>query len=225
MIDVIIPAYMPDARYLPLLQRALKSLEKQTYKNFSVKVVLNGCYTSQKNITDSLKYTGDIDFFEIKERIYGGAAKNLIIKNSKKKYIASLDADDQFYPLKLEKQIKFLEENTDVDILGTLYNILYKDEILPAPYGHGQFEKNESIKSIIEKVNIMCHGSIVFRSSMFKKYNLYYDENYKDNTIWPAYGKLMWGDWDYWIRLSKTDAVFHNLQERLYLWTDGTSVG
>ena len=31
-VDVIIPAYLPNERYISLLQRALKSLEQQTFK-------------------------------------------------------------------------------------------------------------------------------------------------------------------------------------------------
>lgn len=224
MIDVIIPAYIPNKNYIFFLNRALKSLEEQTFENFTVKVVFNGLFEDEKNIINKIKYNKNIDFFNLREKKSAASARNYAIKKCNSKYIAQLDVDDQYINTKLEKQLYFMENNLQVDALGTLYYILNKENISNAPYAEHQFETNDQIKSIIKYINVMCCGSMFFKSDIFNKHNLWYDEAYRPGDIWPNYKKKMWEDWDLWIRMIGSGLIFHTLPERLYVWSAGTSV-
>lgn len=228
MIDVIIPAYIATPMHLSLLQKALKSLEKQTFKDFSVHVVINGLYTSLEEVISQIEYAGKIKITDLKEKKSAAIALNYGINNSDKPFIAMLMTDDEYYPEKLEKQILFFEENPECDLLATAAiacdhtngkQIVHLDVC-----GGTSWKTTEQIASVIENINIIAGGTVMFRSSFFEKYNIYYEEKYKPGTLWPNYGRLMWEDWDMWIRSAKAGAKIMCLPERLYFINMGTSV-
>ncbi len=82
-------------------------------------------------------------------------------------FIAVQDSDDYSHALRLERQVKFLQENPDIELVGTNYYafpsempnkrelstwIKYGDEIKKV-YGNGG--------------HCVCHGTIVFRGRLF----------------------------------------------------------
>ncbi|QRG66326.1 glycosyltransferase family 2 protein [Brevibacillus choshinensis] len=82
-------------------------------------------------------------------------------------FIAVQDSDDYSHALRLERQIKFLQQNPDIELVGTNYYafpsemptkrelstwIKYGDEIKKV-YGNGG--------------HCVCHGTIVFRGRLF----------------------------------------------------------
>ena len=129
MISVIVPAHIPTPQHHNLLLRALSSLEKQTFKNFEVICVFNGCYDDSHKIESSITSSFELDvrFIDMGSKASGAIARNLGIKNSKFDIIVQLDADDQYHPQKLEKQIDFFSKNQDCDFVGTLAADIMQD--------------------------------------------------------------------------------------------------
>ena len=120
MISVIIPAHIPTPKHHNLLIRALKSLESQTFKDFEVICVLNGCYIDTTTIINTIDTTLKINFVTLGGKASGAIARNFGIKNAKYNLIAQLDVDDYYHPTKLEKQIAFLNQNTQfVELFNT----------------------------------------------------------------------------------------------------------
>ena len=222
-VDVIIPAYLPNERYISLLQRALKSLEQQTFKDFNTIVVMNGCIKSGYEIAKSLSFENEIQIVEIAKKTSGAIARNVGISLSSAEFIAQLDADDQYHPQKFQKQLDFFEKK-DVDFLGTLaFDFHSEDDIRESCFGPGQFENHEQIFAGLVHQNVMCHSSVMCKSESIKKLGGY-NETYKPGTVWPNYGAQMWEDWDLWIRACRSGMILHNLPERLYYWSTNTSV-
>ena len=224
MVDVIIPAYLPNEKYLYILNRALKSLENQTFKHFEVHLVLNGLYDLKENILPNIKYNGNMTIHDMNGKASGAKARNYGIKNTKRRYIAYIDVDDQYLPEKLEKQVEFLETESYIDVLGTRTYYLINERLYNPKFAENEHESHEQIYAIIEQDNVMFHGSLMFRREIFEKYNFYYNEDEKPDTIWKSYGRKMWEDWDLWLRMIKGGIKFHNLRDPLYIWTIGTSV-
>lgn len=224
MLDIIIPAYLPTERHLYFLNRALLSLENQTYKNFNTIIVFNGLYAEENSVLKNLKYSKNINFYFMSGKQSAAKARNFAVKQSSAIYIAQLDADDQFHKNKLEKQISFFENNNNIDFLGTLAYDYYSESLIKdSCFAPHQYETSEQIKSIIEKENVMCNGSVMFKKDSFLKLNGYIEE-YKPGEYWPSYNKLMWEDWDLYIRACKSNMQLHNLPERLYYWSTNTGV-
>jgi glycosyltransferase involved in cell wall biosynthesis len=224
MISVIIPAHIPTQKHHSFLLRSLRSLENQTYKKFEVICVLNGCYVDYKEIIDTIKTSLDIKFITLEGKTSGAIARNTGIRESKYDFIAQLDADDQYHSEKLEKQIHFFNDNPEYDYVGTLATDYYPDGTnKDSCYFPGQYQTHESISNVIFHENVMCHGSIMFRKNSFNKM-AGYNENNKPGTFWASEGRVMWEDWDLWIRSIKHGMKFYNMPERLYYWSVGTGV-
>ena len=224
MIDVIIPAYLPSKNHHKMLLRAFSSLEQQTFKDFEVIVVLNGCYTDYDTIIKSVKTGLNIKWLTINGKASGAIARNKGIYASKKTYIAQLDADDQYHPRKLEQQIKFLKSNSNYSFVGTLaQDFKSKTNIKNSCFSENQHRNHVDIARALANSNIMCHGSIMFKREAFIDLSGY-NEDHKPGSIWPNYKKRMWEDWDLWKRAIKKGYKFYNIPERLYYWSTDTGV-
>ena len=224
MIDVIVPAYLPTLQHHEMLHRAIRSLEEQQYKAFSVIIVLNGCYTEYSKIIDSVESNLNISWQIIEGKASGAIARNKGIFSSKKPYIAQLDADDQYHPKKLKNQIDFFNLNPKYSFVGTLANDFMSDtNIKNSCFGEDQHRTHYDIARALAKSNIMCHGSIMFKREAFVSLGGY-NEKYKPGEYWPEYNGKMWEDWDLWKRAIQSVYKFYNIPERLYYWSTDTGV-
>jgi glycosyltransferase EpsE len=225
MISVIVPAYIPTELHRKLFRRAIASLEAQTFKKFEVICVLNGSCVSKDEIINDIKNCKlQVNFYDFEKKSSGAIARNYGIQMSKNSLIAQIDVDDQYAPTKLEKQYNFFQTHPEYDFVGTLASDFYFNEtITDSCFSPGQYQEHEQIAKAIKHENIMCHGSIMFKKSSFIKLGGYNEIN-KPGTIWPEYGVRMWEDWDLWQRAVNQGMKFHNIPERLYYWSVGTSV-
>lgn len=195
-----------------LLIRAIDSLEKQTYKDFDVLIVLDECWENTKKLVEDKKYKLNIDYL-IKEKKEGlSFAKNLGLQKIKTKWVGFLDADDLYTLEKLEKQMSFINEN-EVDFLGTLaWNIqgLNESNITNSCFNEGDFVTHEDIEKTIFNQNVMTHGSMIVRKECF-------------DFLGGYQNKKGWEDWDLWQRAISHGYKFYQLQDRLYIYRLGTS--
>lgn len=111
LVSVIIPTYNRSK----LLNRALGSVFKQTYKNFEVIVADDG---STDQTVHNLELHPHLTLIH-KENQGVSKARNTGLEHAKGELIAFLDSDDEWKPKKLEKQVKFFEENPEAVICQT----------------------------------------------------------------------------------------------------------
>ena len=113
--SIIIPAY----NAAKFIERALDSVRKQSYGNYEVLVINDGSVDDTEQIIGQYKdkYPKfSINFFSQENKGAGGA-RNKGIYNANGDYIAFLDADDCWYPEKLEKVNNFLIVHPEIDVL------------------------------------------------------------------------------------------------------------
>ncbi|MBW4421858.1 MAG: glycosyltransferase family 2 protein [Myxacorys californica WJT36-NPBG1] len=105
LVSVIIPAYNAEV----FIAQTLDSVLAQTYQTFEIIVVDDGSRDRTAEIVRS--YAERDDRIQLVQQANAGvaAARNLAIQHSHGKYIAPIDADDIWYPRKLEKQVQCLE--------------------------------------------------------------------------------------------------------------------
>ena len=109
LVSVIIPTKDRPVR----VARAIQSVLNQTYVNLEVIVVDDGSKELLK------PHYGDSRLKIIRnERPIGGAgARNTGMRVASGAYISLLDDDDYYFPEKIEKQLRFLHQNPDVDMV------------------------------------------------------------------------------------------------------------
>ncbi len=114
-VSVVIPAYN-SAKYLP---RAIDSVFKQTLLVDEIIVVDDG---STDNTAEVAASFGDKIRYIYQENAGASAARNVGINVAKSKWIAFLDADDEWLPEKQQLQIDLAKRNTSFGwITGNYY--------------------------------------------------------------------------------------------------------
>lgn len=118
MVSIIVPVY----RAAPYIAETIEMVTKQTYQNWELLLIDDHSPDNSAEIIQSiiekrsgrtLSHSGDTERIHLirKEKNKGAAmARNTGIERAKGRYIAFLDADDIWFPEKLEKELSFMEE-------------------------------------------------------------------------------------------------------------------
>lgn len=106
LVSVIVPAYNAQS----FIASALDSVCRQTYRNIEVLVVDDGSEDGTAEIVRAVATRDDRIRLFLQEHKGVAAARNRAIRESRGDYIAPLDADDIWYPLKLERQVRALRD-------------------------------------------------------------------------------------------------------------------
>jgi len=171
MISIVMPVYNTKPEWL---EQSIISCLNQTFQNFELIIIDNG--STEKATINTLKRFKNIDKIRIhlcpkKQKTREVArAINAGIKLTKYKYIARMDSDDWMYPARLEKQLNFLENNLDVEVLGTQFKIIQTGHISAHP------EIIDLNMSSSIKHWFINHPAVMFRNTVFSKVGLYQEE-------------------------------------------------
>ena len=125
-VSVIIPAYN-CARYLP---RAIDSVLAQTYRDYEILLVDDGSTDDTRDVV--MQYGDKVTYLHQQNRGVS-AARNHAISRASGELLAYLDADDMWYPAKLEKQVAFLASNPECGMVHSEMSVVNdQDEVLNA---------------------------------------------------------------------------------------------
>lgn len=109
-ISVIIPTYNRAS----MINEAVESVLSQKYKDIELIVVDDG---SSDNTAEMLRPYLDRVIYIKQENQGNAAARNTGLKEAKGELIAFNDSDDLWVEDKLEKEVRYLEEHPDVDMV------------------------------------------------------------------------------------------------------------
>ena len=139
-------------------------------------------------------------------------ALNQSIKITKTMYYARMDADDIAISDRFEIQVKYLEENLDIDILGSWayeFDENYHDKSLYVNETPNNYEK---IKEYVHYRNPLIHPSIIFRMSVFNKLGYYNEKMITDQDL-ELWGRAL--SYDIGITNIQKPLIFLRIQNRL----------
>lgn len=131
-VSILIPCYNAEQ----WIKQAIESALNQTYSHKEIIVVDDG---STDNSLEIIKSFGDSIIWETGENRGGNIARNRLLELSSSEWLQYLDADDYLLPDKIAKQVQFLAENPDTDIIYSPSILEHhaqqeiKKEILPIP--------------------------------------------------------------------------------------------
>lgn len=188
-IAVVLPVYKNDkVNYLSL---AVESILYQSYRNIHLYIGVDG--PVDDDLKDSL---GVIDRQERVSIVWFPENRGLacvlddlleICFNEGYEYIARMDADDISTIDRFEKQMAYLKQHTNIDVVGGSI-----DEIDENGNRRGKVvvypECPEECKAFFSKRNPHAHPAVLFRKSFFdklngKKYRPEYRQN-QDTMLW-----------------------------------------
>jgi glycosyltransferase involved in cell wall biosynthesis len=108
LVSIIMPSYKCGQ----FISESIRSIQAQTYQNWEL-IVVDDC--SEDNTIDTVlafkKSDDRISLYQNPVNSGAAVSRNIALRNAKGRWVAFLDSDDLWEPTKLEKQIKFMEDN------------------------------------------------------------------------------------------------------------------
>ncbi|MEN6566124.1 MAG: glycosyltransferase family A protein [Veillonellales bacterium] len=188
LVSVVLTTY----NRVKLLGETVQSILAQTFTNFELIIVDNmsedGTREYVLGINDSrIRYMGNLNNGVI------AVNRNVGIKSSRGKYIAFCDDDDLWMPDKLQHQVVFMEENSDLGLCFG-YAIAFGDTKFSGRMLNAKNECNNiaNFKTLVQGNKIACF-TVMLRKDCLIDVGIF-DEN-------PDFRAIE--DFDLWLRIAK----------------------
>lgn len=168
LVSVVIPAYNAEKT----IERAVMSLEQQTYKNIEIIIINDGSKDETDNICLRLaERDSRIQYYPIEN---GGVsnARNTGISHCNGDYIAFIDSDDKMEPTMIEKMVSFIDDTVDLVCCG--YKVTgADDEVLfeqaPLPMNKSKSEAYSAVENLQSYKCMNTLWNKLFKSSVIKE--------------------------------------------------------
>lgn len=155
LVSVMIPVYNNGAT----IAMALNSVLNQTFSNWECIIVNDGSTDNTKSLIESYS-DSRFKIVNLEKNSGRPFARQKALEIASGKYLAFLDADDFYHPLKLEEQVNILEQNEDVEVVScgdASYNVDF-ELITYRGVGNG----------VVEKFNIGKRLKCAMRTAMIR---------------------------------------------------------
>ena len=209
--SVVIPAY----NCASFIERALESVRNQTFKDYEIVVVNDGSTDSTPEIIQIyIDSHPEIQVILINQSNKGiGGARNTGIKNANGKYVAFLDADDLWYPEKLEKVAEIFKRNPDVVLVCHDEYMREEGGITRKSLRYGPCMEPMYEWMLFSGNCISTSATAVKREALLNAG--LFSENLEFNGV---------EDYELWLRLAKNNCKFYFLHETLgeYIRVEGS---
>jgi glycosyltransferase involved in cell wall biosynthesis len=195
-ISIILPTFGRSAE----LSRALESITKQTYTNYEVLIVDDNGIDTKKQRSNLFLYNEyknripELHYIPLARNSGGSVARNMGLSKATGKYVTFLDDDDEFYPNKLERQLRFIQQQfpNDDGFVNCQMNVYKGDKFV------------RKIKTRYDKDNLLFSAlaeKILGTPSLFIPYSLI-------NKTGGFTDRIKGQEWDLIVRLVSHGAKF-----------------
>lgn len=182
-ISIIMPLYN-GAEYL---RKAIESIQSQTYQNWEMLIINEyGSNDGSKEIVEEYaKYDYRIKLIQNTERLGIAESMNVGIRAAEGEYIARMDADDISLPTRLEKQLKYMEQHTDIAMCGVKVEIFGSD-----PFEWELETRKEFLATNILFYSPSVHPTVMIRKSFMDEYHIEYNKEYKASEDYDLFSQI-----------------------------------
>jgi len=201
---VILSVYHNDT--IIKLRKAVDSLLRQSFGGFDIYIQEDGPVEIEIHKYLSVLLKNSVISYHGVRTINKGLAFSLnemirIALDNGYEYIARMDADDICHNDRLFKQIKYMDQHLNVDVIGSWIREMNMDtaklKVVKYP------EKHVDIVSFFAKRSPIAHVSAFFRRTYFQKSGLYREDTVKNEDL------------ALWIDGVSSGCVLHNIQDVL----------
>ncbi len=201
--SVILPTYNAES----YIRESIDSILNQNFTDFRLFVIDDGSTDRTVEIIKSIHHP-KLKLIELPVNCGVVTARNIGIKlGESSDYIVTMDSDDISHKDRLSKQISFLDQNRNVDILGSRIHIFNEQrENLVSTFPHPTEDAEIKSRLLLLNGTAMSHPSSVIRTKFLKDNLLLYTH--------PSRGNLG-VDHDFWISCIPYRVRFHSLEEVL----------
>ncbi len=218
LVSVIFPCYNAEK----FLAYSLESIMNQHYNNLEIICINDGSTDSTLSLLKEYQ-TADTRIKIIDNIKNLGLIESL---NNALKYVnggffARADADDYCEPERFSKQVRFLQQHLEYDLVSSGYQYFEKDNkrleyIPPVGYSPG------ALKFISLFSTPVAHAAVLARRSLIERSLYQYDKNFRHSEDFELFSRLAWqgillGNMPeplYWVRVNpESVSVKHNAEQ------------
>ncbi|MDD5259281.1 MAG: glycosyltransferase [bacterium] len=180
-VSVIIPTY----NRAELVCEAIESVLRQAYRDYEIIVIDDG--SNDDTVGKLREYGNKIKYIHQKNKGVS-AARNKGILEAAGEYIAFLDSDDIWVPYKLERQVKYFEDNPAIGLVYSYGNYLSantkKEQVKPRVI-------TRSLQELVEEDAIFPTSTVMAKKKCLEEAGLF------DETLTGI------EDFDLWFRVAE----------------------
>lgn len=185
-VTVVIPVY----RSLDTLERAVASVLAQSVPPLETLVIDDGSGEDVAGFVEA-RFSGRVTVVTLPENRGAAAARNEGIRLAQGEFVAFLDADDEWYPAKLERQLPcFFDTRVDLVVCDCVFNTL--DGIPTRLYEFHQPVGGPAAWKRLLRSNFIANSTVVARRERLRVLGGF------DTGI------VIGEDYDLWLRMTKT---------------------
>ena len=180
-VSVLTPIYNTNPAHL---REMIESILNQTFSDFEF-LILNDSPNNaeiEKIVMEYAKHDKRIKYSKNDKNMGITPSRNKLLKMARGEYIAIFDHDDISVPERLEKEVTFLDNNSDIGVVGSTLQLFgNQNEIWSAP------EYDEDIRIWITDRCVIYHTSTMIRRSVLTKNDVEYEQAFtpcEDYRLW-----------------------------------------
>lgn len=212
-ISVVIPTFKrPD-----MLKRLLESILAQTLLPLEI-IIVDDCSPDQESydkVVDQFKHKNvEINYHSLAENAGAPACRNLGIRMAKGDWIALVDDDDEWLPMKLAEQVNCIQQScqTNVGLIYTWTDVVQSNCVAIPLYRatfSGRFLNDILHQCFIPSPSVLVKKEALLQAGLF-------------DIDFPSCQ-----DWDMWVRIAKAGFTCDCVQKvcTLYHKHGGESIG
>lgn len=188
-VSVIMPVYNREHYLID----AIESITRQTFDDFEFIIVDD--YSTDRSFFIAEQYAKQdsrIHLFHNKYKKGIVGSLQTAIDTCRGEFIARMDSDDISLPQRLENQVKYLNQNSDISACGSWVRLIGANEgvIWELP------TEPEVIKATMLFCGAIANPSVMIRRDVFFEKGYSYDDEFKVAE-----------DYDFWTRITKTEKI------------------
>ncbi len=202
-VSVIIPAY----NAAKTVEDTINSVLNQTFDDFELIVIDDGSTDNTVEIINRLANTDNrIRVYRNGKNCGVSYSRNFGVENANSDWIAFIDSDDIWTEDKLQKQLKFIEENPEAELTYTASGFMSHDGyrynyVMGAP-------KKIDYETVLNSCLISC-SAVMVKKELMENYKMPDDSMSEDYATWL----MMLKDIDYAYGLDEP-LLTYRLQEK-----------
>ncbi len=198
LVSVIMGAYNCEK----VVGKSIESICHQTYNNWELIICDDGSSDDTWEVLNFYKEKNPkIKIYRNEKNSRLAATLNNCLKHSSGEYIARMDADDESLPDRLSKQVDFLENHPDYEVVGCGRIICNDFEDTGVRFG----KEEPDINTLLTDTPF-AHPTIMMRKSTYDSLKGYTESELTKRAE----------DLDLWFRFFAAGYKGYNLQEALY---------
>lgn len=182
MNDILVTIGIPCYNVEKFVAWAIKSVLAQSYTNFELIITDDG--STDRTVEILREFKDDRIILIVDGENHGISYRlNQQIDMAKGDYFFRMDGDDIMFPDRVEKQVKFLKEHPEIDVIGSSAIIIDDNNQIIGKRGANRSLPTRP-EQIVNTVPFM-HPTVAGRIDFFKKYH--YDEDLngvEDKDLW-----------------------------------------